>query len=164
MLELKPLVKLKLPLPSNVFVTSRVQLERARSTLVEVSTMYWPFATPFVPFTMKSVPDTVKPVMMGKPITFIVPSTESELVSQARPTPSGGKMIEVNEPLRLAQSNRLNVSPDCNGSPMFVTTSAPPYVEPLATIKSALGEARRSSSITVVPARTRLYAKVSVRN
>src|SRR6266568_1066107 len=74
---------------------------------------------------------------------LIEPSTDNNDVSQFRPGSSAGNVSEVKLPLRVVQSNRLNVSPSCSVAPRLLTTSEPPYVRALAMSRSELGTASR---------------------
>src|SRR5437899_8934549 len=58
--------------------------------------------------------------------TLMVPSTDSIEVSQFRPGSRAGRVVLAKLPLRVVQSNRLNVSPSCSVAPTLLTTSAPP--------------------------------------
>src|SRR6185436_1572918 len=65
-------------------------------------------------------------LVAGPELTVMVPFTARFETSQPNPGSNAGKTVELNELLRVVQSNRLNVSPSCSVAPMLLTTSVPP--------------------------------------
>ena len=70
-----PLVRLKLPLLSKLFVAIAVQFASGRATFVLVNKTYCPPANPFVPMKTRFVPDRLMLVMCGGSLVPPMPVT-----------------------------------------------------------------------------------------
>ena len=124
-------MKLKLPLPSNWFVSSRVQLECDVEMLVVPSRTKFALPTPPVPLKVRPLPEMEAERMTGVVvrITEIVPPVFREFVFHASPNGSAGSSTLEKVPLEAAAWNSLNVSPGTSCvPPMLVTMSVPPLV------------------------------------